>query len=155
MNIRRCQPSESRLTAEWIAELHYLRSKPSGFVHVLEFVEGRELIGAMILGRPSSRGLDADLVLELNRLYFIDDTTAYVESQALAMMRKHVRTWLNGIRLLISYSDPQQGHEGTIYRADGWAPFGMSTHKSGYGWASRPNRKADPVTPKQRWVRTP
>jgi hypothetical protein len=68
MNIRRCQPSESRVTAQWIAELHYLQSKPPGFVHVLEFTQGQDLIGAMILGRPSSRGLDQDLILELNRV---------------------------------------------------------------------------------------
>ncbi len=155
MNIRRCQPSESRLTAQWIAELHYLRSKPPGFVQVLEFLEGRELIGAMILGRPSSRGFDPSVILEVNRVYFIDDTPSCVESQGLSMMRKHVRTWLNGIRLLVSYSDPAQGHKGVIYQAYGWAPFGMTTHKSGYGWRSRPDRKTDPVTPKQRWVRTP
>ncbi len=155
MQLRRCQPSESRLTAEWIAELHYLRSKPPGFVHVLEFTEGRDLIGAMILGRPAGRGYDPAYVLELNRMYFIDKTAHCVESQALSMMRKHVRTWLQGIRLLVAYSDPAQGHGGTIYQADGWAPFGMTGHKSGYGWRSRPNRSADPVTPKQRWVRTP
>lgn len=52
------------------------------------------------------------------------------------------------------YSDPQ-GHTGAIYEADGWAKFGMTTNKTGYGWKSRPNRKDDPVTPKQRWVRSP
>lgn len=155
MQIRRCQPSESRASAEWLAELHYLRSKPPGFVHVLEFSEGKELIGAMILGRPSSRAYDADQIMELNRVYFIEDTAPNVESQGLAMMRKHVRIWLPGIRLLVSYSDPGQGHKGIIYAADGWAPFGMTSHKSGYGWKSRPGRKDDPVTPKQRWVRTP
>jgi hypothetical protein len=122
---------------------------------VLEFTEGRDLIGAMILGRPSARGFDPSMIMELNRVYFIDATAANVESQALAMMRRHVRTWLQGIRLLVSYSDPAQGHGGTIYLADGWAPFGMTTHKSGYGWRSRPGRSSDPVTPKQRWVRTP
>ncbi len=155
MNIRRCQPSESRASAEWIAELHYLKSKPPGFVHVLEFTEGRELIGAMIIGRPSTRAYDPGKILELNRVYFIQETAPNVESQGLAMMRKHVRVWLPGVRLLISYSDPSQGHKGSIYAADGWAPFGMTTHKSGYGWKSRPGRKDDPVTPKQRWVRTP
>jgi len=155
MNMRRCQPSESRVSTAWIAELHYLKSTPPGFVHVLEFLIGRDLIGAMILGRPSSRAYDADLIMELNRVYFIDETPENVESQGLSMMRRHVRTWLPGVRLLLAYSDPAVGHKGTIYLADGWAPFGMTTHKSGYGWRSRPNRSSDKVTPKQRWVRTP
>lgn len=155
MNIRRCQPSESRVTKEWIAEMHYLKSTPPGFIHILEFTEGKRLIGAMLLGRPSSKAYDPDLILEVNRVYFVDDTPPNVESQGLGMMRKHVRTWLPNIKLLISYSDPSRGHSGTIYLADGWCPFGMTTSKSGYGWRSRPNRKDDPVTPKQRWVRTP
>lgn len=141
--------------AEWIAELHYLRSKPPGFVQVLEFSEGRELVGGMIIGRTSSRSLDQNLILELNRVFFVDSAPKNTESQALSMMRRHVRVWLPSVRLLISYLDPSQGHTGMIYAADGWAPFGMTSHKSGYGWRSRPNRKADPVTPKQRWVRTP
>ena len=155
MNLRRCQPSETRVTCEWIEEMHYLRSKPPGFVQVLEFTEGDLLIGAMILERPSSRAYNPDMVMEVNRVYFRDETKPNVESQGLSMMRRHVRVWLPGIRLMISYSDPQQGHKGTIYLADGWCPFGTTSHKSGYGWRSRPGRKDDPVTPKQRWVRTP
>lgn len=155
MILRRAQPSESRAVKTWLKAHHYLGSTPPGFVHALEFIEGRELIGAMLPGRPSSKAYDADKVLEVTRVCFVDSAPKNTESQALAMMRKHVRTWLQGVRLLISYSDPAQGHSGTIYEADGWCPFGMTTSKSGYGWRSRPNRKNDPVTPKQRWVRTP
>lgn len=155
MILRRCQPTESRAAARWIADRHYTRSKPPGFIAVLEFVEGKEVIGAMLLGRPSSRGFNPDRIMELNRMYFIDEAPKNTESRGLAMMRKFVRTWFPCIRLLISYSDPAQGHTGAIYEADGWAPFGMTTHKTGYGWRSRPNRKEDPVGPKQRWVRTP
>jgi hypothetical protein len=157
LNVRRCQPSESRATAEWIGELHYLKSKPPGFVHVLEFSERDLLLGAIILGRPSSRGaqLNPDYVLEFNRVYLRDEAPKNTESQALAMARKHIRVWLPSIRLVIAYSDPSVGHLGTIYMADGWCPFGMTSHKTGYGWRSRPDRKNDPVTPKLRWVRTP
>lgn len=155
MQLRRAQPSESRKVAAWIKEHHYLKSTPPGFVCALEFMDGKDLIGAMLLGRPSSKAYNPDLIMEVTRVYFIDDTPANVESQGLSLMRRFVRTWLNGVRLLISYSDPSQGHGGTIYLADGWAPFGMTTHKSGHGWRSRPDRKNDPVTPKQRWVRTP
>lgn len=157
MILRRCQPSESRAAKTWIGEHHYLKSTPPGYIAVLEFLEGSELIGAMLLGRPSSRGYDPDRIMEITRVYFIDGPLApcNTESRALAMMRKWVRTWLPNIRLLLSYSDPSQGHTGKIYEADGWAPLGMTEKKTGYGWRSRPNRKDDPVTPKQRWVRTP
>lgn len=155
MNIRRCQPTEARAVLAWIKERHYLKSTPPGFVFVIEFMDGRTRVGAMQLGRPCSKSLDQDRILELNRMYFVDEAPKNTESQALGMMRRFVRTWYPNIRLLLSYSDPSAGHSGRIYEADGWARFGRTTSKSGYGWRSRPNRKDDPVTPKDRWVRTP
>jgi hypothetical protein len=155
VQLRRAQPSESREVAAWIKERHYLRRTPPGYVHALEFLYRGARVGAMLLGRPSSRAMDPAQILEVTRIYFTDDAPFNIESRSLAMMRKHVRTWLPGIKLLISYSDPSEGHQGKIYEADGWAPFGKTTHKRGYGWRSRPNRAEDPVTPKQRWLRTP
>jgi hypothetical protein len=137
--------------------LHYLGSCPPGFVHVLEFTNGAILIGAMLIGRPASRGIDPAKVLELSRMYFVDGDMAPVntESQALSMMRRHVRVWLPGIRLLVAYSDPEQGHQGKVYEADGWAPFGMTGKHGGYGWRSREGRRDMRLSSKQRWVRTP
>lgn len=140
---------------EWIKERHYARRTPPGYIVALEFSMGRDLVGAMLLGRPGPRAIDQDRVVELTRMYFIDEAPKNTESRALAMMRRYVRTWLTGVRLLLAYSDPAAGHTGMVYEADGWCPFGMTTHKTGYGWRSRPNRSDDPVTPKQRWVRTP
>ena len=153
MNLRRCQPSESRATSHWIALHHYLESCPPGFVQVIEFCEGKDLVGAMLLGRPSSKEYDPDTILQLHRMYFVDEAPKNTESQGLAMMRKHVRTWLPQIRLLLSYSDPEKGHQGTVYEADGWARFGIT--KSGNGWKSRGGRRDQANSRKQRWVRTP
>lgn len=155
INLRRAQPSESRELREWIKARHYSQGAPPCYTVALEFMSGSERIGAMLLDRPTSRTFDADRVLELTRMYFVDEAPTNTESRGLAMMRRFVRTWLPNIRLLLAYSDPAAGHSGTVYEADGWAPFGMTTHKTGYGWRSRPNRNTDPVGPKQRWVRTP
>ena len=153
--IRRCQPSESRELLAWIKARHYTKRCPPGFVLALEFLQGRERVGGMLLGRPGARSLNADLVMELTRMYFVDEAPTNTESRGLALMRRFIRTWLPGVRLLLAYSDPSNGHTGMVYGADGWAPFGLTTHKRGYGWKSRPNRNDDPVCPKQRWVRTP
>ncbi len=155
VQLRRAQPTESREVAAWIKERHYLKRTPPGYIHALEFLHDGKRVGAMLLGRAASRSYDPSKILEITRIYFTDEAPFNIESRSLAMMRKHVRTWLPSVRLLISYSDPSQGHSGSIYEADGWAPFGMTTHKTGYGWRSRPNRSTDPVGPKQRWVRTP
>jgi len=134
---------------------HYLQSCPPGFIFVLEFTEGRELVGAMLLGRPAPKEYDADIILQLHRVYFVDEAPKNTESHGLAMMRRYVRTWLPGIRLLLSYSDPTEGHKGTIYDADGWARFGMTKEVWGYGWKSREGRRDQKCSKKQRWVRTP
>jgi hypothetical protein len=143
--MRRAQPSESREIAAWIKAHHYTKRTPPGYVVALEFLDGRKRIGAMLLGRPGPRKLDADRVLELTRMYFVDEAPTNTESRALAMMRKFVRTWLPNVRLLLAYSDPAAGHTGGVYEADGWAPFGTTGHRKGYGWRSRPSRDEDPV----------
>ena len=57
---------------------------------------------------------------------------------------------------------PNESHNYEVYlrtaisvEPDGWAQFGRTKHRRGYGWRSRPGRSTDPVTPKLRWVRTP
>jgi hypothetical protein len=153
--LRRCMPHEGRGLLSWIKERHYTKRCPPGYLVALEFNAGSERVGGMLLGRPCARKLDDTKIVELTRMFFVDEAPKNTESRALGMMRRFVRVWMPGIRLLIAYSDPSNGHSGGVYEADGWAPYGMTTHKSGYGWKSRPNRNSDPVTPKQRWLRTP
>lgn len=139
----------------WIGDHHYLAGAPPGFVQLLEFLHRGDRIGGMIIGRPCAKEYDPDKILQLHRVFFVDDTPKHVESQGLAMMRKQVRVWLPQIRLLVSYSDPEQGHKGTIYEADGWCPLGMTAGAWGYGWKSRGGRRDQKISKKQRWVRTP
>lgn len=155
LHLRRAQPSEAIAQKHWIAERHYLESAPPGFVHVYEFTLGSELVGGAILGRPGARQYDPDRILEVTRFFFVDATPTHVESKGLAMMRKHIRIWIPKIRLLLAYSDPEQGHEGTIYEADGWAPLGLTDGAWGHGWNSRKGRRDQRVSKKRRWVRTP
>ena len=158
LRIRRAQPSECALTKEWFVENHYLDEGVAISAFVLEFLAGDgELVGAMILGSPHGAGLDGDRILELYRVYFIDGTDRFIESRSLGMMRKFVRTWCPQIKLMLSYSDPSVGHRGTIYEADGWAPFGHTKRESGAGWGRHKgrNRKPRSISSKVRWVRTP
>ena len=155
MHFRRAQPSETRELSAWIAAHHYLGCCPAGFVNLYEFTEGRELIGGMLLGRPSAQQYNPDKILQLHRMFFIDETERFVESQGLAIMRKHVRVWIPQIKGLLSYSDPSEGHEGTVYEADNWCPLGMTEEPRGFGWNSREGRKEEKHSKKMRWFRTP
>jgi hypothetical protein len=154
--MRVAQPTESRELAAWIGDRHYLGPLP-GYALAIEYMLGRERVGGSLWGSPTARGYRSDAygaMLQLTRLYLVDDTPDHAESRALALARKHIRTWLPRVTLLVTYSDPAQGHEGTIYAADGWTRFGL-TKGDGHSFESRPGRRARGASRKQRWVRTP
>lgn len=85
-------------------------------------LEGRRLIGASIYGRvamPNAwrKFVDSeDEILELRRLACIDDTPKNTESFFIGQTLK----WLIHNTLykkIVSYADPEFGHEGIIYQA--------------------------------------
>lgn len=138
---------------EWIAARHYLGYAPPGARLRLWVFQGDRVIGAMMWGHPCARHLDQERILELTRMVFVDDTDRFVESRALALARAHIRRHFPGVKGLLAYSSTAQGHEGTVYQADGWFCVG----KSGGGkWSNRKRqrRDADP-SPKLKWVRSP
>lgn len=141
---------------EWIKEHHDMQSAPPGHIAAFEFIEGKERCGGLLFGKPISKGYDANLVGEFTRICFLPDLPTNSGSSGLAMARRQVRIHWPQFRLLLSYSDPSK-HEGTMYLADGWCPFGMTKAKHGQnGWASRTGRKFEETyVSKQRWVRTP
>lgn len=154
MVCRLAHAHESRKVRAWIKLMHYTKTAPPGYIAALEFRLGRERIGAILLGRPTSRELDETVWIEVTRMHFVDATPLYVESRALAAARKWVRIWLPGIRAAIAYSDPSVGHEGTVYKADGWAAFGRTDSRT-KPWRNRPGRsETHSPASKIRWVRS-
>ena len=82
-----------------------------------------ELVGVCVYTRPAGPSAaqkyypqDPDKCLELRRLCLIDDTPKNAESffvsRTLKWLRKNT-DW----KFVVSYADPEQGHQGTIYRA--------------------------------------
>ncbi|MCM3273040.1 Mom family adenine methylcarbamoylation protein [Paenibacillus elgii] len=139
----------------WIAERHYLKSTPAGARLRLWILdkEGKR-IGAMMWGRPNARKLDQEHLLELTRMYMIDETMPMSESRALSLARKYIRKNLPEIKGIIAYSSTGQEHEGIIYIADNWFELGRTKeYKS--GWSNRDGRSDRDNSEKIRWVRTP
>ena len=93
------------------------------------------MIGSMIYGEPAMPDVskkywpdNPGIVIELNRLCCIDDTPKNTESYFIG---KTLR-WLkrnSKYRVIISFADPNHGHEGIIYKATNFKHFGM-TEKS-------------------------
>lgn len=81
--------------------------------------EGNTLAAA-IFGRLAMRGQykkyseNEEDVIELRRFVAVDETERNFESYVLSRMFKLLP---NHIKMIVSYSDPHQGHVGTIYKA--------------------------------------
>jgi hypothetical protein len=137
---------------DWLTTHHYLHSTPAGAVIRLFFVDDAgNKIGAMMWGRNTSTKQNNDRTLTLTRMHFIDDTEPYIESRCLAMARKYIRKSYPRIHGLIAYSSTGQGHEGTVYRADGWFEVSKTRENSR---DCRPGRKNIDTSSKIKWVRS-
>ena len=87
-----------------------------------------QLIGVAVYGFPVGRsavtsiidGLGNDQCLELTRLFIHDGYGSNIESYALGQTFRWMREHAPNIKMLLSYSDPFQGHLGGIYRATNW-----------------------------------
>lgn len=146
--------SHSKEIDKWIAKRHYLKSTPPGARLRFWIIDDKgETIGAMMWGRPSARLLNKDTLLELTRMFLINNTEPFVESRALAMARKLIRKYMPQIKGLIVYSSTGQSHSGIIYQADNWFQFGKS---QGDKWTRKNRERADiDISPKIRWLRSP
>lgn len=93
----------------------------------MDFFEGEEeeLIGCLVFGNPVGRSTAASLssylkisqVYELTRLFIHDGYGKNIESYCIGQSLGYIKRNLPNIKSVISYSDPEQGHVGTIYKA--------------------------------------
>lgn len=110
---------------------HYSRRMPAGKLVMIGAWENSEYIGAVIYGRGANRnagspyGLPCVQISELVRVALNPLHRAPV-SKIVAMSVRLLRKQSPGLRLLISYADPAQGHHGGIYQAMGWVYVGHS-----------------------------
>ena len=65
---------------------------------------------------------DADRAGAIKRLHQWAGTDALQHAIALRLLARHSP----GLRLVVSYADPAQGHVGTIYQAAGWTYLGVT-----------------------------
>jgi hypothetical protein len=77
-------------------------------------------------GQSISEMLDRTEVLELVRLFVFDGYGSNIESWFLGKTFDWLRENVPQIKGLISYSDPKEGHAGTIYQATNWIYQGNS-----------------------------
>lgn len=124
---------DKKIAKELIIENHYSHKWTSCRYALGLFTEGN-LVGVAVYGFPVGRSvvksITPDLengdVLELTRLWVADSEGKNTESHFLGK----TFWWLKkntDVKILISYSDPMQGHVGGIYQATNWLYQGNNT----------------------------
>ena len=115
---------------------HYSKTIPKSKLAKLGVWEDGAFIGAVIFGVGATSdlvkayGLRPEQGCELVRVALRKHTTTVTRIVAIALRLLH-KTF-PGIRLVVSFADPEQGHVGGIYQAGNWIYSGRSAASDEY-----------------------
>jgi hypothetical protein len=124
-----------REAATWAtAAHHYSGSPPAGRLVCVGAWEAGAFVGAVLFGRGASSeigspfGLQQSEVCELCRVALgpHQAPTSQIVSIAVRLLRRQSP----GLRLIVSYADPEHGHHGGIYAAMNWLFIGCTNAES-------------------------
>jgi hypothetical protein len=133
---------------------HYSGCMPKSKLAKIGVWESDKFIGAVIFGVGAtsdlvkSYGLESTQGCELVRvaLFNHQNTVSKIISICLKMLKKE----MSGLRLIVSFADPEHGHNGTIYQAMNWVYTGESQSSEEYiihgkRWHGRAFRASKPA----------
>lgn len=109
---------------------HYSGCLPVGKLVKVGAWENGKYIGVVLFGRGANNnmlkpfGLEQDQGCELVRIALTkhNSPVSRITAQAIRFLKKQS----DGLRLIVSYADPEQGHHGGIYQAGNWIYTGPS-----------------------------
>lgn len=110
---------------------HYSRSMPTPPIVKIGTWEDKKFIGCVLFSRGVNKnignfaGLEQTEICELTRVALTNHVShvSKIVSNAIGFLRKNSP----GIRLLVSYADPGEGHAGGIYQAMNWLYVGQGS----------------------------
>lgn len=109
---------DAKETEEWLLYKHYAKRK-CNIMFSFALVTNSEIVGVCTLGMPPtpflSKLFKKGTYLELNRLV----TNDYLEKNALSYFVSNILRNI-GEYVVVSYADPNNGHNGYIYQATNW-----------------------------------
>jgi hypothetical protein len=152
-------PCDTKAATYAVLNWHYSKVMPTGKIVKYGVWEDKKFIGAVLYGRGASPhlgtalDLDATEVCELVRVALTTHKTPV--SQIVARTLTELRKTQPGLRLVVSFADPKEGHRGGIYQAGNWIYTGRSNPVTEYfidgrwrhtrGAYHHPNRKTAPM----------
>jgi len=110
---------------------HYSKCLPVGKLVKVGAWESGKFIGVVLFGRGANNnmlkpfGLEQDEGCELVRIALTSHATPVSRIAAQAM--RFLKRQSDGLRLIVSYADPEAGHHGGIYQAGNWLYTGPSS----------------------------
>lgn len=113
---------------------HYSKSIPAGKLAKVGVWEDGVFVGVILYGRGANKSLMSQFKLnpndgcELVRVALKKHLTPV--SRLLSISRKLLKKQSPSLKLLVSYSDTNQGHHGGIYQADNWIYLGLNKGSS-------------------------
>jgi hypothetical protein len=115
---------------------HYSKSMPAGKLVRYGVWEADKFIGCVLYARGASPflgtayGLKQTEVCELVRVALTTHSTPV--SQLISLTLSKLKQSSQGLRLVVSFADPYEGHHGGIYQAGNWTYAGKSADKHDY-----------------------
>lgn len=115
---------------------HYSRRMPKSKLAKMGVWENETFIGCVIFGVGATSdlvkayGLRAEQGCELVRVALCRHQTPVTRILAIAL--KILQKTFTGLRLVVSFADPEQGHHGGIYQGNGWLFAGTSQASDEY-----------------------
>ena len=118
-------------SAKWACEhYHYARRMVTGKTLKIGVWEDEEFIGCLIYGRGANNNALKKYNLKITEGCELMRVALKKHKSSVTKIMSISRILLSknspGIKLIISYADPAQGHEGTIYKADNWIYEGLT-----------------------------
>lgn len=117
---------------------HYSKRMPATKTFRIGVWEDGQFKGCLIFSAGSGAATDGRRfglkqsfeVAELQRIALAKHKTEV--SRLISISIRFCRKYLPGIKILVSYSDPAQGHHGGIYQAAGWIYSGLTPPDTQY-----------------------
>ena len=125
------KPIPPTVAKELLVWEHYLGSYPGGTHLALGVFLVPRLLGVLTLGAGPAQvhalaeGARPQDCLALTRLWLSHELPPNSESRVLWIVLRSLRS-STGVKFVISYADPAQGHLGYIYQATNWLYTGLS-----------------------------
>ena len=147
LRVRICHVHDIQCVIERVHYSHSIFGVTTDFCYAVE--NGSAIVGGAIFGKPAAYNVaakyGAEGLTELRRFVLTDECPRNSESRVLGVMLRDLKR--EGVKRVLSYADPAQGHGGTIYKALGFKHMGMTAKRKHVMWKGKkyPDRNVHQV----------